>query len=42
MGAEAGARHRTVDDDQLLADIGVVLDSLYAHFSNNVEPAAKQ
>lgn len=31
----AGARQRTVDDDQLLAEIGVVLDSLYAHFSND-------
>lgn len=30
----AGARQRAVDDDQLLAEIGVVLDALYAHFSN--------
>ncbi|HXA48595.1 MAG TPA: chromate resistance protein ChrB domain-containing protein [Burkholderiaceae bacterium] len=29
----AGARQRTAGDDQLLAEIGVVLDSLYAHFS---------
>ena len=31
----AGARQRVADDDQLLAEIGVVLDSLYAHFSND-------
>lgn len=31
----AGARQRAVDDDQLLAEIGVVLDALYAHFSND-------
>lgn len=30
----AGARQRAVDDDQLLAEVGVVLDALYAHFSN--------
>jgi hypothetical protein len=30
----AGARQRAVDDDQLLAEIGVVLDALYTHFSN--------
>lgn len=29
----AGARQRASNDDQLLAEIGVVLDSLYAHFS---------
>lgn len=29
----AGARQRCADDDQLLAEMGVVLDSLYAHFS---------
>lgn len=29
----AGARKRLPDDDSLLAEIGVVLDSLYAHFS---------
>jgi hypothetical protein len=38
----AGARQRAVDDNQLLAEIGVVLDSLYAHFSNNPDPANKQ
>lgn len=31
----AGARQRAINDDQLLAEIGVVLDSLYAHFSND-------
>lgn len=30
----AGARARAKDDDQLLAEMSVVLDSLYAHFSN--------
>jgi hypothetical protein len=30
----AGARHRHDDDDALLAEIGAVLDSLHAHFSN--------
>jgi hypothetical protein len=30
----AGARRRHDDDDALLADIGVVLDSLHAHFSD--------
>lgn len=29
----AGARQRLADDDALLAEIGSVLDSLYAHFS---------
>jgi hypothetical protein len=38
----AGARQRAVDDNQLLAEIGVVLDSLYAHFSNNPDAANKQ
>ncbi|HEY8026711.1 MAG TPA: chromate resistance protein ChrB domain-containing protein [Burkholderiaceae bacterium] len=31
----AGARQRTTGDDQLLDEIGGVLDSLYAHFSND-------
>lgn len=31
----AGARQRGSDDNQLLAEIGMVLDSFYAHFSNN-------
>ncbi len=31
----AGARQRAIDDDQLLGEIGVVLDSLYIHFSND-------
>ncbi|QQX88652.1 chromate resistance protein [Cupriavidus necator] len=31
----AGARARLADDDALLAEIGTVLDSLYAHFSTN-------
>ena len=30
----AGARERLPDDDALLAEIGTVLDSLYAHFGN--------
>jgi len=33
----AGARQRASNDDQLLAEIGVVLDSLYAHFSNSTQ-----
>ena len=31
----AGARKRLTDDDALLAEIGAVLDSLYAHFSGS-------
>ena len=31
----AGARQRAKDDDQLLDEISVVLDSLYAHFSHD-------
>ncbi|WP_316157947.1 chromate resistance protein ChrB domain-containing protein [Cupriavidus sp. BIC8F] len=31
----AGARERLPDDDALLAEIGLVLDSLYFHFSSN-------
>ncbi|MBS0495912.1 MAG: chromate resistance protein [Proteobacteria bacterium] len=34
----AGARKRWPDDDALLADIGGVLDSLYAHFSSPRKP----
>ena len=34
----AGARGRLKDDDALLAEIGRVLDSLYAHFSTNKKP----
>ena len=30
----AGARERLRDDDALLAEIGTVLDSLYAHFAS--------
>lgn len=30
----AGARQRAVDDDQLLTEIGAVMDLLYVHFSN--------
>lgn len=30
----AGARQRVANDDQLLVEIGLVLDSLYAHFSS--------
>ena len=33
----AGARQRAQDDDQLLGEISVVLDSLYAHFSNDLQ-----
>jgi hypothetical protein len=33
-----GARQRIVDDDQLLDEIGIVLDSLYAHFSSDPPP----
>jgi hypothetical protein len=31
----AGARKRLGDDDALLAEVGAILDSLYAHFSAN-------
>ncbi|MCY1352470.1 Protein ChrB [compost metagenome] len=34
----AGARARLKDDDALLTEIGMVLDSLYAHFSTNKKP----
>ncbi|MNS90388.1 Chromate resistance exported protein [compost metagenome] len=34
----AGARGRLKDDDALLAEIGTVLDSLYAHFAANKKP----
>jgi hypothetical protein len=34
----AGARKRLADDDALLAEIGTVLDSLYAHFSSGRKP----
>lgn len=33
----AGARQRARDDDQLLDEISVVLDSLYAHFSSDLK-----
>ncbi|SOZ38418.1 Protein ChrB (fragment) [Cupriavidus neocaledonicus] len=33
-----GARGRLKDDDALLAEIGTVLDSLYAHFSTHKRP----
>jgi hypothetical protein len=33
----AGARERLDDDDALLAEIGTVLDSLYAHFSREAQ-----
>lgn len=32
----AGARQRAADDDQLLSEIGTVLDSLYAYFSTQL------
>jgi hypothetical protein len=31
----AGARERLDDDDALLAEMGMVLDSLYAHFGRD-------
>lgn len=37
-----GARQRAPDDDHLLADIGAVLDSLYAHFSNDPADSIRQ
>jgi hypothetical protein len=36
----AGARERALDDDQLLAEISVVLDSLHAYFSAESSPPA--
>jgi hypothetical protein len=33
----AGARQRASNDDQLLTEIGLVLDSLYTHFSTNTQ-----
>ncbi len=36
-----GARQRAIDDDQLLTEIGMVLDSLYVHFSSN-QPTSKE
>lgn len=38
----AGARQRVADDDQLLTEIGVVLDSLYAHFSSDPQASASK
>ncbi len=35
----AGARQRAADDDQLLAEMSVVLDSLHAHFSSAPQAA---
>ncbi len=38
----AGVRQRAADDDQLLEEMSVVLDSLHAHFSNDPQsPPAK-
>lgn len=37
----AGARQRALNDDQLLAEISLMLDSLYAHFSND-KPSNKE
>jgi hypothetical protein len=31
----AGARQRALDDDQLLDEMGRVLDSIYAHFATS-------
>jgi hypothetical protein len=33
-----GARSRIADDDRLLDEIGVLLDSLYVHFQNQAKP----
>ena len=33
----AGARERATDDDQLLDEMGRVLDSLYTHFASAVK-----
>lgn len=43
----AGSRQRCADDDGLLAEMGIVLDSLYAHFSTEppsttVKPTGRQ
>ena len=41
MGFEAmmtGARQRAPDDDQLLTEMSIVLDSFYTHFSNDKSP----
>ena len=37
----AGARERVADDDALLAEMSVVLDSLYMHFQNDGKPGDK-
>ncbi len=37
----AGLRQQVPDDDQLLADMGIVLDALHAHFSNQPSTASK-
>ena len=36
----AGARQRATDDDQLLSEMSVVLDSLHAHFASEPLPAS--
>jgi hypothetical protein len=38
----AGARERALDDDQLLADISSVLDSLHAYFSLEASPSSSR
>nr|WP_256212088.1 chromate resistance protein ChrB domain-containing protein [Nitrosomonas communis] len=38
----AGARQRTEDDNHLLNEMSVVLDLLYAHFSNNLQNSERQ
>jgi hypothetical protein len=38
----AGARERLDDDDALLAEMGTVLDSLYAHFKRESRPGNKE
>ena len=37
----AGARQRVSNDDQLLEEIGLVLDSLHAHFSNDSQTISR-
>ncbi|MES2317070.1 MAG: hypothetical protein V4631_06205 [Pseudomonadota bacterium] len=44
IGFEApmhGARKRGLTDDQLLSNMGAVLDSLHAHFAGNDEKDAQ-
>ncbi|WP_162999394.1 chromate resistance protein ChrB domain-containing protein [Burkholderia sp. Nafp2/4-1b] len=38
----AGTRHRTENDDQLLEQMGAVLESLYAHFASNAQSETRR